>query len=231
MASEVAKRLRDRRLNVWNEAKGLADSAAEENRAFSAEEQGKWDALNEEIDKLDVRIKSVLETEQRAKDADSAYDALTGKPVDVSKRGEPSQEMAEMRSFFRGEQGAPRHYDVRPDSPVNYRTLSTLTTGAGGNLTPTDFYDQLIAHLIEVSGVMQAGPTVLNTAGGEALQIPKTTSHSTAAPPPPRQASSPPPTRRSASLRSTPSSTASCSRSRRELLDDTGVDLIGYLAM
>ena len=89
MASEVAKRLRDRRLNVWNEAKGLADSAAEENRAFSAEEQGKWDALNEEIDKLDVRIKSVLETEQRAKDADSAYDALTGKPVDVNKRGEP----------------------------------------------------------------------------------------------------------------------------------------------
>jgi Phage capsid family len=37
------------------------------------------------------------------------------------------------------------------------------------------------AHLIEVSGIMQCGPTVLNTGGGETLQVPKTTGHSTAA--------------------------------------------------
>lgn len=232
MASEVAKRLRDRRLNVWNEAKGLADSAAEENRAFSAEEQGKWDALNEEIDKLDVRIKSVLETEQRAKDADMAYDALSGKKADPAKRGEVdvSKYQTEMRSFFRGEQGSPRTFEVSPEGPVNYRVLSTLTTGAGGNLTPTDFYDQLIAHLIEVSGVMQAGPTVLNTQGGEALQIPKTTAHSVGA--------------TAAQAGTLPTSDPAFSlvtlhaykygvmlQVARELLDDTGVDLIGYLSM
>ena len=56
MASETAKRLRDRRLNVWNEAKAIAESAASENRALTDEEQGKWDAMQEEMTKLDTRI-------------------------------------------------------------------------------------------------------------------------------------------------------------------------------
>ena len=45
MASEVAKRLRDRRMNVWNEAKKLAEDAAQENRALTDGEQGTWDQL------------------------------------------------------------------------------------------------------------------------------------------------------------------------------------------
>lgn len=44
MASEVAKRLRDRRLNVWNDAKKIAEQAAEENRSLTDDEQGRWDA-------------------------------------------------------------------------------------------------------------------------------------------------------------------------------------------
>ena len=78
---------------------------------------------------------------------------------------------------------------------------------------------------------MQAGPTVLNTAGGETLQIPKTTAHSTAALDragggaadvgPDVRADHP----------VVVQVRRSCCRSRRELLDDTGVDLIGYLAM
>jgi hypothetical protein len=34
MPSEVTKRLRDRRLQVWEECKATADTAAENNRAF-----------------------------------------------------------------------------------------------------------------------------------------------------------------------------------------------------
>jgi len=62
MASEVAKRLRDRRLGVWNEAKKIAEDAAAENRAFTPEEQGKWDAMQEEMRTLDTRIGAVLDT-------------------------------------------------------------------------------------------------------------------------------------------------------------------------
>jgi HK97 family phage major capsid protein len=233
MASEVAKRLRDRRLSVWNEARGLAEEATNQNRAFTPEEQGKWDALNEEIDKLDERIKAVLETEKRGKDADAAFDELSGKKPDkdAERKSKGTGGMSEeARAFFTGKQGAPRHFDVNPDGPVNYRVLSTLTLGAGGDLEPTDFYDQLIAHLIEVSGIMQAGPTVLNTAGGEPLQVPKTVTHplgaavAQAGPIP-----SADPTFGMETLRSYKYGVLL--QVARELLDDTGVDLIGYLSM
>lgn len=228
--SDMVKRLRERRASVWEQAKTLADTAADENRAFSPEEQGTWDALNEELDKLDARIKSAMDTEQRAKDADEAFNRLEGKPVTRGQdRGEDGASIAaELRSFLRGEKG--RFYDVNPQGPVNFRTLSKLTAGAGANTVPTNFYDRLVVHLIETSAVLQAGPTVLNTAGGETIQVPKTTAHSSAAIV----------TEGAAIAASDPSfgqmslgayKYGTLIQVSRELLDDTGVDLEGYLAM
>jgi HK97 family phage major capsid protein len=233
--SEITKQLRDRRLNVWEQAKAVAAAAADQNRAFSAEEQGTWDALNGELDQLDKRIKSALETEQRSKDADDAFNRIQGRPVDrgsgSGKSADDGTSMeAQLRSFLRGEQGAPRAFEVKPQSRLDLRALSTSATGAGGNLLPTSFYNRLVAHLIEVSGVMQTNPTVLNTTGGENLQIPKTTSHSTAT--------------SAAQATTLPSSDPAFGLATlgaykygillqvsRELIDDEGVDLEGYLAM
>lgn len=227
--SDVVTRLRDRRLNVWEQAKGLADRAAEENRAFSPEEQGTWDALNEELDALDKRIKSALDTEQRAKDQDEAFNRLQGKPVErPGGQGGTDDVASELRKFLKGE--GKRYFDVVPGGIVNYRTLSKLTAAAGANTVPTSFYDRLIAHLIEVSGLMKTGPTVLNTTSGESIQIPKTTAHSSAAIV----------TEGSAISASDPAfgqitlgafKYGTLIQVSRELLDDTGVDLEGYLAM
>ena len=228
--SETVKRLRERRLNVWNEAKGIAEAAAEQNRNFSAEEQGKWDALMDEIDQLDIRTKSAIDTQQRAKDQDEAFNRLEAKPIE--RGGQPQGGMAsELRAMLLGNPNAPRSMEVRSASPIlELRALSKLTTGAGGNTVPTSFYDQLVAHLIEVSGVLQTNPTVLNTTSGENLQIPKTTSHSTAA--------------SAAEAGTLPSSDPAfglvtlgsykfgwTGRVSSELVKDTGVDLEGYLAM
>ena len=230
MASEVAKRLRDRRLSVWNEAKKIAEDAAAENRAFTPEEQGKWDAMQEEMRTLDTRIGAVLDTEKRAKQADDAFNDLEGRPREGAQEQRQSDMAAEVRKWARGEDGAPRALEIRRQAsgPVNYRTL--VTTGTASSVIPTDFYDQLIAHLIEVSGVMQCGPTVLNTGGGETLQVPKTTAHSTAA--------------SAAQAGLIPSADPTFSMQplsaykygillqvARELIDDTAVDLLGYLAM
>ena len=98
MASEVAKRLRDRRLNVWNDAKKIAEDAAGENSAsFTPEEQGRWDAMQEEMGTLDTRIKAVLDTEKRAADADKAYDDLAGKQVDKRGANSPAQQASQER--------------------------------------------------------------------------------------------------------------------------------------
>jgi HK97 family phage major capsid protein len=255
VASEVTKRLRDRRLNVWEQCKALADGAATENRSFSAEEQGQWEVLNEEMDNLDRRIKSALDAEQRSAEADKAFDRLHSDAEGKKMAKSPFVQAlnTELRKFLLGESkgnasGGHAYEIQRPDNsrvnwnygPVNlyemrkaeteYRTLVSTATTSGGNLVPTDFYDQLIAHLIEVSGILQCGPTVLNTAGGENLQIPKTTAHSSA--------------QLTAQGGSLPTSDPAFGlvtlgafkygillQVARELLDDSGVDLVGYLAM
>ena len=250
MASEVAKRLRDRRLNVWNEAKKIAEDAAGENRSMTDEEQGRWEAYQEEMGKLDTRIRAVLDTEKRAKDADDAYDELTGrKPAaGQAQRGASTPVLDEVRKWARGEEGAPKYLDIRHDQsagPVNYRYITQgqlFSSSSGGNtnassIVPTDFYDMLIAHLIEVSGIMQCGPTVLNTGGGETLQIPKTTAHSSPGVPPNPLLSA----GQAATLPTSDPAFSMVTLSAykfgimlqvaRELIDDTAVDLLGYLAM
>ena len=177
--SEVAKALRERRQNVWEQAKALADKAAEENRAFSGEEEATWTALNAELDALDKRIKAVLEGEQRAKDAEDAMTRLRGEPRKGGKGGPEQPGDEELRKFLRGE--GPRAFDVRPHGPVNFRDLSKLSAGAGGNVVPTDFYSRLVEHMIENSAILQAGATVLNTESGSVIEVPKTTAHSSAA--------------------------------------------------
>lgn len=225
--SEVAKTLRERRQNVWEQAKALADKASEENRQFSGEEEKTWQSLNAELDALDSRIKAVLEGEQRAKDAEDAMSKLRGEP---QKRGGGNEGGGneELRAFLRGE-GA-RTYEVKPGGPVNFRDLSKLTAGAGGNTVPTDFYSRLMAHLIETSAIMRAGVTVLNTASGETLQVPKTTAHSSAAIV----------AEAGAIGESDPAfgqvelgayKYGTLNQTSRELLTDTGVDLEGYLSM
>lgn len=226
--SDMLNKLNERRQNVWEQAKALADAAADENRSFSAEEQGTWDALNEELDKLDARMKSAAAAEQRAQDAEKAFENLRGKPEgngpDDEQRGQTNEEL---RKFLRGD-GA-RAFDLAP-SKVNFRDLSKLTAGAGGNTVPTDFYGRLMAHLIETSAVLQSGATILNTSGGEVLQVPKTTAHSSAAIV----------TEAAAIGESDPAfgqvslgayKYGTMIQVSRELLTDTGVDLEGYLAM
>ena len=242
MASEVTKRLRDRRLNVWEQCKALADTAATENRAFTAEEQGSWEVLNEEMDNLDKRIKAALDAEQRAATADQAFNRLhedgeaknrakdpvykavndelrswmLGQSKGNSRSGDAFEFGPQDHSITRGRGGPLFSQEIRQAMEsrrdMEYRFMATSAAGAGGNLVPTDFYDQLIAHLIEVSGILQTGPTVLNTAGGENLQIPKTTAHSLAASAA-QAGSSPRWTRRSAWSPCPRTSTASCSRS------------------
>lgn len=232
--SDMVKRLRERRQQVWEQAKALADKAADENRAFDASEQGEWDAHNDELDKLDQRIKSAIDTEQRAKDADEAFNRLAGKPAELRGNGGAPDDQAtsELRSFLRGEPGSPRVYVVKPDGnqPLELRTLSKLTTGAGGNLVPVTFYNRLMAHMIEVSGVLQSGATVLNTSGGEQIQVPKTTAHSSAA----LTAEAAQITASDPAFSQAPLGAykyATLIQVSRELLDDAGVDLEGYLAM
>jgi HK97 family phage major capsid protein len=217
MSSVLIDNLRARRELVWKQAKTLADHAANENRNFTNEEQSAFEVFSDELDKYDERIKELATKERRDVDTANAVASISGR-----RSSNP-----ELRSFLRGDPGAPRVFDVAP-SGTDFRSLTKLTAAAGANTVPTSFYDQLVQHLVDTAQLL-GQVTVLTTASGESLQIPKTTAHSTAA-------------------IVTEGGTIGTSdpafgqvtlgafkygvliQVSRELVDDTGVDLEGYLA-
>lgn len=223
--SDFIQRLREQRANTWEQAKALLDTAAAENRDLSAEEQSSYDKMNADLDSIAERVKSIEEQEQRNADMDAAFASIAEGRKAPAILAEPTQN--ELRKFLRGES---RSFEVRPDGPVNFRDLTKGTATAGGNIVPTSFYNQLVQHMIEVSGILSAGPTVLQTSGGENFEVPTTTAHSSGAL-----------VAEAAAIAESDPAFAKRTlgaykygvliQVARELIDDTGVDLEGYLSM
>jgi HK97 family phage major capsid protein len=226
--SEILKALQERRNAVTTQMRSLIEAASVESRDWTPDEQGKFDGMTAELERIDARIKAVADGETRAKDVGAAFDAIDKAPV-TGPRTE-SRDLAELRkigqSAIAGKPGA----TVIPHSGTEFRTLSKLTAAAGANTVPTLFYDQLVAHLILTSGILQANPTVLRTESGANLQVPKTTAHSTGA------------LVAEAGVIPTSDPTfgqitlgaykyGALIQVSTELINDTGVDLEGYLSM
>ncbi|MFD4658023.1 phage major capsid protein [Kitasatospora sp. NPDC058444] len=177
--SDFIQRLQERRANIWEQAKVLLDTAEADKRELTGEEEQTYQRLNADLDRIDERVKDMQAAEQRTRDAEAAFADLLKRPAE---RGTPQAkgEAEEVRSWLTGQSGS-RAFEIRPDGPMpmDLRTLSKLTAAAGANTVPISFYNRLVEHMIEVSGILAAGPTVLTTTTGEQMQVPKTTAHST----------------------------------------------------
>lgn len=197
MASDLAKSLHEQEKGLWANIQSLAMTASAENRNFSDDEQRKFDEMHKDLDKIDSRLRETLEGEKRQAETDEMYGQLEKRNVNPLARGGASQGFeAEMRAFARGEargidisssesrilqrlasnRGGMTPHEVRVLTDA-YVAPGSFTNQTNASIVPIDFYDSLIAYLIEVSGVMQTGPTVLNTAGGEPIQMPYVTQH------------------------------------------------------
>ncbi|WP_393057726.1 phage major capsid protein [Streptomyces sp. LN549] len=233
---EYITRLKERRANVWEQTKELLDAAEArggEDSKLTAEEEQTYQRLNTELDQIDARAKELAEAEQRNKDALEAFRSLLAtEPAPEARKGAEKGEVDRVRAWLTGQSGS-RSMDVRPDSPMplDARALSKLTAAAGGNTVPISFYNRLVQHMIENSGVLATGPTVLRTATGEQMQIPKTTAHSASAGI----------VAEAGTLTANDPTFGQVSldaykygfllQVSHELANDTGVDLLGYLAM
>src|SRR5262245_45528141 len=137
--------------------------------------------MMEELDRIDGKLEGVLNAEKRAADTDAAFDAIGKRPADrtasaLMNASNGRDLNTEIRSFLKGEQGAPRFMDINHNAalgPINYRVLQTNTAAAPA-LLPRAFYDRLIAHPAGVPGCRQPGPPLLNPEGGGNCQLPKT---------------------------------------------------------
>jgi HK97 family phage major capsid protein len=197
---------------------------------MSAEDQASFDKTMVDLDSMDQRIKQIVDAERRDLEA-AATLAKIGEFRTASDAPTPDKQVAdEVRSFLKGER---RGVEIKPERPLastEFRDLSKLTAGAGANTVKTGFYEKLMAHMIEVSGILSAGPTLLSTTSGEQIQVPKTTSHSTAA----LIAEAATLTESDPVFGQVPLDAYKYAMSVQvstELVTDTSVDLLGYLAM
>lgn len=223
MTETLVKRLHERRMRAWEAAKEILERADAEGRALTAEENEAFDRAIEDIDELDARIRDLIDKERRARETEATFAAILEQPAREDKRGAQTPD-EEFRAWLRGGRG--RVFELRPEG----RALAKGTPTAGGNTVPTSFYGRLVEHMIEVSGVMAAGPTELITATGEDLQIPKTTAHSNAASIVAEAGQLTPNEPSFGMVTLGAYKYGFLMQVTHELLNDTGVDLLGYLA-
>ncbi|MCU1590033.1 MAG: phage major capsid protein family [Frankiales bacterium] len=234
MSAALAKRLFEQRNRLVVQARAITDKVDAEERDLTVEERTAWDQIDTELRSTDTRLAEVLEADKRSADADAAFRDLR---IDPEAEAPADQSAPTVRSLL----AAGKPIDLRSGGQLkpgwrnrgmdfDARALSKGTATAGGNTVKTSFYDRLVDHLIEVSGVMMAGPTMLNTDSGEVIQVSTTTAHSTATiigEGSAISASDPAFTQRALGAYKY----AILLQLSNELITDTSVDLEGYLAM
>jgi len=212
--SEYIKRQHDLRQAAWHEAKHLLDTAAAEKRDLTGEEEEKYQKISDELDSRAQIIEQLKADEERAARLDAVAAEIR---TDEEPAGDDSDAEA-IRALARGE--------VRSHT-FEKRAVATTSVGAP---VPTDFYSQVIlkARLV---GPMLDVPTVMNTAGGETIQVPSLSAYS----------SSSTVTAQGANFsESDPTFNSFVNlgafkygfliQVSREMIEDAGVDLTGFLA-
>jgi HK97 family phage major capsid protein len=164
--SDYIRQQAEARAKAWEEAKALLDSAAAEKRDLSAEENQTYDRIMADLDsrsQVMETMKAQADREERAAEAMKGFEAQV-KPAVVSV---PEINEAELiRSLARGE--------IRSHSFEK----RDVTKGSTGAPVPTSFYDQVILLARHVGPLLETS-TIINTAGGENLQIPSLSAYST----------------------------------------------------
>jgi HK97 family phage major capsid protein len=212
--SEYIKRQHDLRQAAWHEAKHLLDTAAAEKRDLTGEEEEQYQKISAELDTRAQIIDQLKSDEERAARLDAVAAEIR---TDEEPAGDDSDAEA-IRALARGE--------VRS---YNFEKRDVLTSSTGAPV-PTSFYDQVIlkARLV---GPMLDVPMQMNTAGGETIQVPSLSSYS----------SSSTVTAQGANFsESDPVFNTFVNLSAfkfgfliqvsREMIEDSGVDLLGFLA-
>jgi HK97 family phage major capsid protein len=199
----------EERARAWGEAKELLDHAASESRDLSGEEQAKYDRINADLDERTAVI------ERLQKDADREVRALEVAVPTVSK---PSSDADVLRSLLAGEIRTAK-FEKRD-----------MTTSGNAGLVPQGFYDVMQEQLRYTGpfGNEEVGYTILNTGSGEDIKVPTQTGFSTGTATAEAAAFAVSnPTTSSLTLRAHKFGTLLTVS--RELLEDSGIDIVGFL--
>jgi len=157
MSDFLAKQV-DAKNKAWHEAKELIDSVEARGGVWSGEDEAKYASLTAEINKRN----EIIELEQREA---KVTEAISKAAVDFAGATVSDNEADILRKMAAGE--------IRGHE---FRAITGSSTGAP---VPTSFYNEIIAVARLVNPLLDYA-TVLNTTSGENLQIPSQAGFSTA---------------------------------------------------
>jgi len=212
--SDYLKRQTELRATAWEEAKNLLDAAAAESRDLTAEENVIYDRISEDMDNRARVIEQITKDEERAQRLDVA--AASVRTDEVAPDGDDDDAEA-IRKLARGE--------IRS---LEFEKRDVLKSNTGAPV-PTSFYEEIIlkARLV---GPMLSTSTVLTTAGGENLQIPRVNTYSAATIAAEAGAIGESDPAFSAFITMGAFKFSYLVQVSREMIEDSGVDILGFLA-
>jgi HK97 family phage major capsid protein len=217
---DVLKAQYEARAKDLEAAKAIVDLCAAEDRAMTVDERIAFDRTNDEFTRRTTMIEEIKRMSAHEAEVRASQEGAEDQIRPVGQIVKPSNDVETIRSLARGE--------IRSaDFGNERRDVLTSSTGAP---VPTSFYDQVIM-LAKAVGPMLGVGTTLNTAGGENLQIPRLSTYSVGTV-----------NAQAATLgESDPAFSAFITlgafkygfltQISRELLEDSGVDILSLLAM
>jgi HK97 family phage major capsid protein len=152
------------RQQAWHQAKAIIDVATAEKRDLSAEEEQTYSRLNDELNERAATIAKLREDETRELRMDAATREIADQVRPVAS-APVNEDVAMIRALIKGESRS-----------ANFERRDILKSSTGSPV-PTSFYNQVIMKARLIAPVL-ATSTVLNTAGGENLQIPRLSTYS-----------------------------------------------------
>ncbi|HEY7822634.1 MAG TPA: phage major capsid protein [Acidimicrobiia bacterium] len=212
---EYLKRQVEARQQAWHAAKALLDGAAAESRDLTAEEEQSYARMMADIDERSQKIDDLQAAEQRSKDIEASL--VDAPEVREAREARPAGEQDVMRQLLRGEIRS--HSFERRD----------LNTSDDSSIVPQTFYDVIQERLQLVGPMLDGGiVTLLNTASGEDIKVPvESTRPLATAIDEATTISALDPTFSSLTLKS--QKVAVLTKVSRELLEDSGIDVVAYL--
>lgn len=192
---ELVKSVYEKRRKAVDAQQALVASVEAAGGTWSAEDDAEHLRINSEIDELGRRVDSLLDTAEQAKHVEEQRARFEGVIRPAESAGDVTTD-EQLRSWLRAgladsEVWAPRalRFNIPSDTKaavlrahngMESRDLTVGSATAGGNTVPTGFVAKLYEHMIEAAAVRQTGATILTTSSGENLLVPKTTGHGSA---------------------------------------------------
>lgn len=193
---EQVKDINEQRMRTWERGKEILDRAMSEGRALDAEEAANYDKLNADLTRLD-KTRDALLTSERARQELEDVQTEFARASTPLERASDIEETRRVESFFRKEirtKGVDAlDVDLRPSARMyeayrlgargndlmqEFRVIAGDTGSSGGSLTvPTTVANTIYAYMTASVAMRRMNTTILTTTSGNALSFPKVGTH------------------------------------------------------